>query len=126
MDTQIRRIKRIRTFPLSRYSISEITNSLTLLNTEAMFAENNVVVRTTIQAEIDASLTFTDRDSYLAWVADWKKRYAQLSTQIRAMRKDGDHCYARGYKPEANALLWIRKAAKVKAGQQRAANLAAQ
>jgi hypothetical protein len=33
-------------------------------------------------------LVFDDRESYLAWRAEWKQQYAELSQSIRGLRKE--------------------------------------
>ena len=70
-------------------------------------------------------LVYTDRASYLAWVADWKITYAELSTQIRSdkaacreMQRAGDINASRlqvklnDERISARMLLALRRVAK--------------
>lgn len=51
-------------------------------------------------ADLSTHLTYTDRDSYLAWVIAWKSAYAALSAQIRA---DKAKCRAQQRAGDSNA-----------------------
>jgi hypothetical protein len=72
----------------------------------------------------DPFFTYTDRESYLAWTAEWKRSYADLTADIRdlkrarqALQRSGSYDRAaaaplmRG-KKLARALLALRRAAK--------------
>lgn len=87
-----------------------------------------------IIAQFESKLPFTDRESYLAWRAEWRKEYAALSADIRRLRREiaanGSNVSwkiwsERNYK-SSNAYdqMLIRAASKRKAGKQRAAELA--
>jgi hypothetical protein len=88
-------------------------------------------------AALAEALTFTTRDDYLAWVADWKAAYAETADRIRALKRQRSP----KNRPEsttpmqvltdlyrtrvtAKALLALRKASKVRAGEQWAARRA--
>lgn len=84
--------------------------------------------------EIDY-LAFTDRDTYLALRAKWREDYAALSTMIREGKLNnkaiqrGDYSVRwtniRSLKYAAERMLDIRQEQKLKAGEQRAAKIAA-
>jgi hypothetical protein len=91
--------------------------------------------RTYSQAPIDDLLTFADRESYLGFVAEWK---AELTRQVNDQR-DEKKQLTRNHAtlpsgPELQArvasrarsitiLLALRRAAKERGGEQRAARL---
>ena len=76
------------------------------------------------QHELDPFFTFTDRETYFAWVADWKAEYADLSARIRAAKSERRELQRAGaYDPAAarplfcdrrlaRGLLALRRAAK--------------
>ena len=79
------------------------------------------------------SLNFTDRLSYLTWAAGWKAHYKHVSQEIRRLKavhkQEAPKLNIEFYtanrelirkRQEANELLIIRGASKVKAGMQRA------
>jgi len=80
------------------------------------------------------NLDFTDRLSYLTWAAGWKSHYKHVSQEIRKHKLElanldraGEpswraHADLRKRRAEANELLAVRIASKVKAGEQRAAS----
>lgn len=84
------------------------------------------------------SFTFADRDGYLAYRAEWRSKYKELSTTIRsvklaikdAMRKDPERAYKFQWelttlKRDATFMLDERAASKILAGRQYAAQVAA-
>lgn len=70
-------------------------------------------------------LTFADRESYLAWRAEWKEAYRDLSAYIRFLRKQfrsegSDHevvtvSLLYSNRALARTMLALRHASKVKA-----------
>jgi len=81
--------------------------------------------------EIASALTFEGRDGYLAFVAEWKARYAELSAEIRAHKREMKPAYPGDVSYKGNAqsrretgrwkarrLLTVRKASKVRAASQ--------
>lgn len=84
-----------------------------------------------IIAQYESKLPFTDRETYLAWRAEWRENYAALSADIRRLRREiavsGSNVSwkvwsERNYKSsEASDQMLIRAASKRKAGKLRAA-----
>jgi len=81
--------------------------------------------------EVAAALAFGDRESYLAFVSEWKAIYADLSGEIRAYKREmkpaykGDVSYKgnaqsrrQSCRDEARAYIEVRKASKLRAGSQ--------
>jgi len=81
--------------------------------------------------EIASVLAFEGRDGYLAFVAEWKARYAELSAEIRAHKREMKPAYPGDVSYKGNAqcrretgrwkarrLLMVRKASKVRAASQ--------
>jgi len=83
----------------------------------------------------DLNKWFTNKEEYLAWRAEWRAQYAQLTQDIREyklLRKDRDpasrshakyRCWA--CRKEATALLELRKKSKIEAQRQYLATKAA-
>lgn len=83
------------------------------------------------------SFSFADRDGYLAYRAEWRSKYKELSTTILAlkraikdaMRKAPDRAYKfqwelASLKGDATFMLEERAASKILAGRQYAAQVA--
>jgi len=81
--------------------------------------------------EIASALTFEGRDGYLAFVAEWKAQYAELSAEIRAHKREmrpaypGDvsykgnaQCRRETGRWKARRLLIVRKGSKLRAAVQ--------
>jgi hypothetical protein len=110
---------------------------LQTLRTEEKRGWRNYTVAVWIDAEdydLEPLLTFSDKASYFAWVAEWKEAYDVISETIRMRKVQRKPRYRVGDTTEndvrralnakravARALLCIRKASKVKSGLQRAA-----
>lgn len=75
--------------------------------------------------------TFNSRETYIAWRTNWKKRYAELSKEIRALKNSIKNQHRSGgcasYETwadksrtyiEACAMLESLKAAKIEANRQ--------
>ena len=89
------------------------------------------------EAVVHPALTFTDRESYLAWVATWKLSWHATVAAIRAAKRirgdkskpDSDRHHAQwerlGLRVVAFNHLQIRKAGKSRATQARTLRLAA-
>jgi hypothetical protein len=89
------------------------------------------------EAAVNTALTFTDRGSYLAWVAAWKASWHATVAAIREAKrirrdKTREDCERFSAQWERQSLrivafnhLQVRKAAKVRAFQARTARLAA-
>lgn len=83
----------------------------------------------------DLNKWFTNKEEYLAWRAEWRAQYAQLTQDIREhklLRKDRDPAtrsraqyYCWSGRKEATALLELRKKSKVEAQRQYLATKAA-
>ena len=79
------------------------------------------------EAALDKFLTFTDRDGYLAWRADWRAEYKEISANIREMRAvwraEGSHhefpLHSQLYEKRARArsMLTLRRASKIRVEQ---------
>jgi len=79
------------------------------------------------------NLDFNDRQTYLTWAAGWKSHYKHISQEIHKLkleRKNLDRANEPSWRAshdlrrkrvEANELLALRLASKVKSGEQRAA-----
>lgn len=80
--------------------------------------------------KLQAFLTFESKTEYLAWRAEWKVAYAELSDRIRTLRTEwraegSDHDFQRHHalfssRALARSMLALRAASKVKAGELRA------
>lgn len=76
----------------------------------------------------DLNKWFTNKEEYLAWRAEWRAQYAQLTQDIREhklQRKDRDPAtrssaqyYCWKCRKEATELLELRKKSKVEAQRQ--------
>jgi len=76
-------------------------------------------------AAIQEQLTFTNKEEYLAWRAEWKATYKELSAEIRTLRKQwraegSDHDISThralfSKRALARAMLTLRHASKKKA-----------
>jgi hypothetical protein len=76
------------------------------------------------------TFTFTTKEQYLEFVADWKHDYAKLSADIREGKKEmretmrnrqyagGTQNWLRSSAAEATDMIAMRKAAKVEAQKQ--------
>jgi len=74
---------------------------------------------------LEPFLTFTDKDSYLTWRAEWKAEYVELSSRIRALRavwrsQGSNHAPETHHalftsRAVARTVLALRAASKVKA-----------
>jgi hypothetical protein len=83
----------------------------------------------------DLNKWFTSKEEYLAWRAEWRAQYAQLTQDIREhklQRKDRDPAtrssaqyYCWSCRKEATALLELRKKSKIEAQRQYLATKAA-
>ena len=73
--------------------------------------------------ELDPFFTYTDRESYLAWVADWKAEYAALSARIRAEKRERRQLQRAGAYDSAAArpLVCDRRLARAMLALRRAA-----
>lgn len=60
--------------------------------------------------------SFTGKDGYLAWRAEWRRVYAELSQQIRTLRKN--KAYHVGESRMAHKLCLRRKWSKEEAQRQ--------
>lgn len=81
----------------------------------------------------EEALTFTDKASYLEWVAAWKTHYNQLATDIRGFKRArklnaepykghqewSAHTQRNYYRQLAHAMIIIRHASKRKSAEQR-------
>lgn len=99
------------------------TNELRTLLAKARL--NNKTVEELDSEDYAPFLPFTDRDSYLEWVADWKETYKALSESIRGSKETAKNM-ARAGDPkagfaqanavikgrQARALLALRRVAK--------------
>lgn len=85
---------------------------------------------------MDEILTFTTRDEYLAWSADWKAQYQELSQNIRLL-KNSRKLKSPTFRPDAawqaelagwnaTVMLWIRACSKGRSKQLRDARVAAE
>ena len=66
-------------------------NAPTILELAALLAISPYETKDRLTADDPALrpfLTYTDRDSYLAWVASWKAQYRALSATIRAEKRE--------------------------------------
>lgn len=89
-----------------------------------------------IISKYENDLTFTDRESYLKWRAQWRADYEEISNELRALRRSivenmkagqyaGREQYNRDIKRTAAFhQLMQRTASKRKSAKQRAAMLA--
>lgn len=76
----------------------------------------------------DLNKWFNNKEEYLAWRAEWRAQYAQLTQDIREhklQRKDRDPAtrssaqyYCWSCRKEATALLELRKKSKIEAQRQ--------
>lgn len=94
----------------------------------------------TLNRYVNTELTWTGREGYLAWVKDWKaileiriaavKKYRLLMQTRLAGIEEEDRSYAQSMRQRVRLqcfnLLRVRKAAKLRAGAERAQRLAAQ
>lgn len=60
--------------------------------------------------------SFTGKDGYLAWRAEWRKVYADLTKEIRELKKN--KCYHVGQSRLAHSLCLRRKWSKEEAQRQ--------
>lgn len=86
----------------------------------------------------NAYMTFTDRDTYLAARAQWRADYAELSQDIRDIKREisrkqkaegsgaagGDQCSREWMRASARRMMATRQQMKEQSAQQRAARLA--
>lgn len=89
-------------------------------------------------AALNAELTFTTKDEYLAWVVEWKKEYARISKESRQWkaRRKLHHPEFDGLgkaltqiwmlRDFANAMLHLRSRGKRRSMELRNARLATQ
>lgn len=89
-------------------------NELRTLTAKARL--NNKTVEELDSEDFASFLTFTDRDSYLEWVADWKETYKALSESIRGSREAAKNM-ARAGDPKA---AYAQSSAALKGQQARA------
>lgn len=80
------------------------------------------------------NLTFTTREEYFVWKAQWRTEYENVSLQIRKCKKRRNELFRNldyagniqnlllRYEYEANNLLGLRLESKKKSGQQRESN----
>jgi len=81
---------------------------------------------------MNTKLTFTTKDEYIAWRAEWRRQYAAKSEEIRAIRRDireaqhdgicgtvgrltSDIRYLRA---EATEMIALRHASKIRSQEQ--------
>jgi hypothetical protein len=89
--------------------------------------------------DVAAALVFEDREGYLAFAAEWKAIYADLSKDIRGYKREMKPAYAgdvsykgnaqsrrQSCREEARALIEVRKASKLRSGLQREASRTAE
>lgn len=72
------------------------------------------------------SLTFTNKETYLAWRAKWRAEYAKLSETIHMCKQRQNHSSREFYRKQAREMLEVRKASKLEAQRQYLAAKAAQ
>jgi len=63
-------------------------------------------------------ITFTSKETYLAWRAEWRAKYADLSQTIRQCRIDHDRSGREFYRTRAREMMEVRKESKVEAQRQ--------
>jgi hypothetical protein len=63
-------------------------------------------------------ITFTSKETYLAWRAEWRAKYAELSKTIRQCRIDHDRSGREFYRTRAREMMEVRKESKVEAQRQ--------
>jgi hypothetical protein len=62
-----------------------------------------------INGEIHMNITFTNKETYIAWRAEWRADYAELTTKIRSLRREMNEAF-RDNRPAANAQFQLRMA----------------
>lgn len=63
-------------------------------------------------------ITFTNKETYLAWRAEWRAKYADLSQTIRQCRIDHDRSGREFYRVRAREMMEVRKESKIEAQRQ--------
>lgn len=64
------------------------------------------------------TITFTNKETYLAWRAEWRAEYADLSQTIRQCRIDRDRSGREFYRTRAREMMEVRKESKIEAQRQ--------
>jgi hypothetical protein len=64
------------------------------------------------------SITFTNKETYLAWRTKWRAKYAKLSETIRECKRDRNRSGREFYRRQACGMMEVRKASKVEAQRQ--------
>lgn len=111
--------------------MTEIKNHIDIYNLYATIPWRRSLEKAADDPVYQPFLTFEDREGYVAWRAEWRKLYAELSVAIREARKtwraEGSEHDSRlssalfTNRARARALLALRRASKVRAGELRAA-----
>lgn len=68
--------------------------------------------------DLSPLMGFSDRGSYLAWVASWKAAYGDTVARIRSERAEGRRWRGKSLGLAAHNLLVVRRAAKAEAARQ--------
>lgn len=64
------------------------------------------------------TLTFTNKETYLAWRTEWRAQYAELTQTIRQCRIDHDRSGREFYRVQARKMMEVRSESKVEAQRQ--------